>query len=101
MQSRATILGHSIHQMLIVFPLGLLGTSAVFDGAYLATGNPRMAGVSFCMIASGIVGGAAAALFGWIDWSAVPHNTRARSVGLAHGLGNGVVLSLYAASWLL
>ena len=101
MQSGATLLGHSVHQMLIVFPLGLLGTSAVFDGAYLVTGNAGMAYVSFWMIASGLVGGAVAAVFGWADWSKIPRNTRAWSVGLTHGLGNGVVMALYAVSWLL
>ena len=31
MESRAKLLGHPIHQMLIVFPLGLLGSSIIFD----------------------------------------------------------------------
>ena len=30
MESRAKLFGHSIHQMLIVFPLGLLATGVVF-----------------------------------------------------------------------
>ncbi len=29
MESKARLLGHSIHQMLIVFPLGLLATAVV------------------------------------------------------------------------
>jgi uncharacterized membrane protein len=31
MESRAKLLGHPIHQMLIVFPLGLLGMAVIFD----------------------------------------------------------------------
>ena len=31
MESRAKLLGHAIHQMLIVFPLGLLGMAVIFD----------------------------------------------------------------------
>jgi uncharacterized membrane protein len=31
MQSRARLLGHPVHQMLIVFPLGLLATAVIFD----------------------------------------------------------------------
>jgi hypothetical protein len=31
MESRAQLLGHPIHQMLIVFPLGLLAMAVVFD----------------------------------------------------------------------
>jgi hypothetical protein len=42
MESRAKILGHPIHQMLIPFPLGLLGTAVIFDIIYLIWGNPTM-----------------------------------------------------------
>ncbi len=35
MESRATLFGHPIHQMLIVFPLGLLATAVIFDAVYL------------------------------------------------------------------
>ncbi len=31
MEAKARLLGHPIHQMLIVFPLGLLATAVVFD----------------------------------------------------------------------
>jgi uncharacterized membrane protein len=101
MDSRAKILGHSIHQQLIVFPLGLLGTAVIFDIVYLATGNETMAVVAFWVTVAGIVGGFVAAPFGWIDWSGIPRGTRAKSVGLAHGLTNTVVLTLFIASaWL-
>ena len=36
MQSRAKLLGHPIHPMLIVFPLGLLATAVAFDIVGLA-----------------------------------------------------------------
>jgi uncharacterized membrane protein len=101
MESRAKILGHAIHQMLIPFPLGLLSTAVVFDVIYLVWGNPTMATVTYYLIAAGIIGGFAAAPFGWIDWFAIPSNTRAKSVGLIHGLGNVVVLLLFIGSWWL
>jgi uncharacterized membrane protein len=101
MESRAKILGHPVHQMLIVFPLGLLATAVTFDLIYLAGGNTTMATVAYWMIAAGIIGGLAAAPFGWIDWFAIPRATRAKSVGLRHGVGNVVVLLLFAGSWLL
>ena len=101
MESRAKFLGHPVHQMLIVFPLGLLATAVIFDAIYLAGGNPTMATVAYWMIAAGIIGGLAAAPFGWIDWFAIPRGTRAKSVGLWHGAGNVLVLLLFAASWLL
>ena len=101
MESRAKILGHPIHQMLIPFPFGLLGTAAIFDLVYLLWGNPTMATVSYWMIAAGIIGGLVAAPFGLIDWMAIPQGTRARSVGAVHGLGNVLVLLLFAGSWWL
>jgi uncharacterized membrane protein len=101
MESKAKILGHPIHQMLIPFPLGLLATGVAFDVIYLITGNATMATVSHFMILAGLVGGAMAAPFGWIDWFAIPTNTRAKSVGLMHGLGNVVVLVLFICSWWL
>ncbi len=57
--------------------------------------------VAYWMIAAGIIGGAIAAPFGWIDWFAIPTGTRAKSVGLTHGIGNVVVLILFIASWWL
>mgnify|MGYP001281107159 CR=1 FL=1 len=101
MESKAKLLGHPIHQMLIVFPLGLLATAVVFDIIYLITGNPTMGTVAFWMMAAGLIGGLIAAPFGLIDWLAIPRGTRAWSIGLWHGGGNLVVVVLFAISWLL
>ena len=101
MESKAKVLGHPAHQMLIPFPFGLLATAVIFDMIYLVWGNPTMATVAFWMIAAGIVGGLVAAPFGLIDYLAIPQGTRAKSVGLLHGVGNLVVLVLFGLSlWL-
>lgn len=101
MNSKAKLFGHPIHQMLIVFPLGLLATSLVFDIVYQATGNGRWADIAYVMIASGIVGGLVAAVFGLIDWLAIPAATRAKRIGALHGLANVAVVALFVISWLL
>ncbi|MEW6638739.1 MAG: DUF2231 domain-containing protein, partial [Actinomycetota bacterium] len=101
MESRARLFGHPIHPVLIPFPLGLLTTSVVFDVVYLITGDGKWAGISFWMIAAGVVGGLAAAVFGLIDWLAIPSGTRAKRVGLWHGAVNVVMVVLFVASWLL
>ena len=101
MESRAKLLGHAIHPMLVAFPLGLLATAVVFDILYLITDRPGFSVAAAYAIAGGVIGGAAAALFGWIDWFATPPDTRAKRLGLLHGLGNAVVLVLFAISWLL
>jgi uncharacterized membrane protein len=101
MESRAKLFGHSIHQMLIVFPLGLFATSFVFDIISLATRNGGFAEISFWMIAPGLIGGLVAGIFGLIDYVAIPPGTRAKRIGALHGLGNALVTALFAASWLL
>lgn len=101
METRFKLLGHPVHPMLIVFPLGLLATAVIFDALYLVGGNDDLAVFSFWAIAAGIVGGLAAALFGLIDWLAIPSGTRAKQVGLLHGAGNVVIIAMFAVSWLL
>ncbi len=101
MRSRARLLGHSIHQMLIVFPLGLLATSVVIDVIYKGTDNPRWADISYVMIAAGVLTGLVAAVFGLIDWLAIPRGTRAKRIGVFHGLGNVLVVAGFAISWFL
>ena len=101
MRSRAQIKSHPIHPMLIVFPLGLLATAVAFDIVGLSTGDASWFGISFWMIAAGIIGGLLSAVFGLIDWWAIPSGTRAKAIGLWHGLGNVVVVLLFIASWFL
>jgi uncharacterized membrane protein len=101
MESRTKLLGHPIHPMLIVLPLGLLAMAVVFDIIYLVGGDETFADVAFWDITAGIIGGLAAAVFGFIDWLAIPKDTRARRIGLIHGTGNFVIVLLFIASWLL
>jgi uncharacterized membrane protein len=101
MESKAKLLGHPIHPMLIVFPLGLLATAVAFDIVGLSTGDGSWFGISFWMIAAGIIGGLLSAVFGLIDWWAIPSGTRAKAIGLWHGGGNVVVVLLFIASWFM
>lgn len=101
METRFKLLGHPVHPMLIVYPLGLLSAAVIFDVLYVATGNGDLATFSFFALAAGLVGGLAAAAFGLIDWLGLPQGTRARRIGAFHGIGNLVVVGLFAASFLL
>jgi uncharacterized membrane protein len=100
MESRVKLFGHPVHPMLIVYPLGLLSAAVIFDVLYLATKNADFATFSFWAIAAGLVGGLAAAIFGLIDWIAIPKGTRAKRIGAFHGGGNVIVLLLFAVSFL-
>lgn len=101
MESRVKVLGHPVHPMLIVFPFGLLATAVVFDILYLIFNNNSFPVVAYWLIIAGIVGGLISAIFGFIDWLAIPGGTRAKSVGLIHGIGNVVVVVLFAISWFM
>ena len=99
MESKARLLGHPIHQMLIVFPLGLLATAIIFDLIHLATHTTQWSIISYWMIAAGVIGGIIAAIFGVIDWFGIPPRTRAHRLGRIHGIGNVGVVALFAISW--
>ena len=102
MESRVRSLGHSVHPMLVVYPLGLLSTAVIFDIVRLASGHGDPWGVVvFWMIAAGIVGGALAAVVGLIDWLGIPSGTRAKRIGLIHAGSNAAALACFAASWLM
>jgi uncharacterized membrane protein len=101
MESRAKLLGHPVHPMLVVFPLGLLATAVAFDIVGLAQNDSSWFHVSFWMIAAGIIGGLCAAVFGLVDWLAIPRGTRAKRIGLWHGSLNVLVVLLFIGSWLI
>ena len=101
MESRVKLFGHPIHPMLIVFPAGLFTSTVIMDILYLVFRNPVLATIAFYMMIIGIVGGLLAAVFGFIDWSGLPNDSRAKNIGLWHGLGNFVIVVLFAASWFL
>ena len=100
MQSRARFLGHPIHPMLVVIPLGLFIAAAVLDALYYWRGDLLFATISYYNIAGGILGGLLAAVFGLRDWLAIPAGTRAKRIGLFHGVTNVVVVLLFSAVWL-
>lgn len=101
MESKAKLLGHPIHQMLIVFPLGLLATSLVFDLIGVVASIPGLHQAAFYMIAAGVISGLLAAVFGFVDFLAIPNGTRAKRIGALHGGGNVVVVVLFSVSWWL
>ncbi|MEW5849263.1 MAG: DUF2231 domain-containing protein [Myxococcota bacterium] len=99
MDSRVKLLGHPVHPMLIVIPAGLFLVSFIFDLINLSTENADYARAAYLMISAGILGALAAAVFGVIDWFKIPAGTRAKAIGLYHGLGNVVMLLLFIGSF--
>lgn len=101
MEARAKLLGHPIHQMLVVFPLGLLAGSVLFDIIFLVQKTARWADLAYWTMLFGLVGGVVAAVFGALDWSKIPRGTRAYRIGRIHGLGNLLVVVLFGISFAL
>jgi uncharacterized membrane protein len=101
MQSRVRSMGHPVHPMLVVFPLGLFTTAVVFDLVHLLSGNDTFAQVGFWNITAGLVGVLLAAPIGLLDWMAIPAGTRAKRVGAYHGLGNTIVTVIFLLCWLV
>lgn len=104
MRSRVTVLGHPVHQILVMFPIGMLGFGTVADVLARSSGT-RAARLSWSgaarkSIAFGVAGAIAAAPFGLADYLAVPEGTRAKRIGRLHGIGNTLVLGLFGASLL-
>jgi uncharacterized membrane protein len=100
MKARVSVAGHSLHAMLVVFPLGLLATSVAWDICLLATGDPHWGVLSFWTIVAGVIGGLVAAVPGFIDWLGIARGTRARRIGLYHMTLNLIVVGLFVASLL-
>jgi uncharacterized membrane protein len=98
MESRAKLLGHPIHQMLIVFPLGLLGMAVIFDLFAIGMDQGYWSEIALWMMAAGVVTGLLAAPFGFVDWLGIPSGTRAKRIGAVHGIGNVIVVLLFAGS---
>jgi len=101
MESRVKLLGHPVHPMVIVLPLGLFIGAVVFDALALSRGTSIFALVGYWNIAGGILTGLLAAVFGFLDWLAIPSGTRAKRIGLLHGASNVIVVLGFAVAWWL
>jgi uncharacterized membrane protein len=101
MDSRIKLLGHAPHPMLVMFPLGALGFSVASDALHICLGQRRYATAARQALDFSLATAVLAAPFGTIDWLALPSATRARRIGLWHGVGNAALLGLLATSRLL
>lgn len=101
MASRASIGGHPIHPMLIPFPIGLLVFSLIADLIYLWRGNPVWENyIAFYTLLGGIIGAAAAAIPGLIDWATLTDPAAVR-VANWHARVNIIGLVIFVASFYL
>lgn len=94
--------GHPVHPILVTIPIGAWTASLVFDVASRASDDPAAFGRgAYHLIVIGLVGAAAAALFGYLDYRTIPKGTPARRTGVLHLALNSVALLLFLADAVL
>jgi uncharacterized membrane protein len=81
MRTPARFGGHPLHPMLVAFPIGLLVASYAFDLIHLWKGEELWANLAFYDLAAGLIGAAAAAIPGFIDYVSL---TDEKVLPLAH-----------------
>ncbi|MFO0615987.1 MAG: DUF2231 domain-containing protein [Polyangiaceae bacterium] len=102
MYSRAKILGHPIHPMLVGFPIAFYTATLVAYVAYAITGHTSLFHIGVVANCAGVAGAALAAIPGFIDWAfGVPTGHPAKITGLKHVLLNVGALSLFTLDAIL
>jgi uncharacterized membrane protein len=101
MASRASILKHPIHPMLVPFPIALWIFSLISDIVYgFGWGGPIWNDMAFYTMAGGIVGGLAAAVPGLIDYYSMTDPGPAK-IAKIHMILNVTIVGLFLVNlWL-
>jgi len=95
------LIGHSPHTAIVSLPIGALAVSNVSDGLAVLTGDRRFDAAARVSMAVGLVGAAGAVVTGLRDYSFIDKDKPSHEVATSHGLGNALVGSLFAASYIL
>lgn len=98
MASKASIAGHPIHPMLVVFPIGLWVFSLVSDFIFLATGDPTWRATALYTMGGGIIGALAAAVPGLIDLLSI-RDPAIRRIGIRHMVLNLTIVVLFVINF--
>lgn len=97
--SKATIMGHPIHPMIVGFPIAFYTTGVVTLIAYATTRNPFWFQASMYLWFAGVGTAMLAALFGVVDlFAGVPRRSKARRTGIKHMALNVLGLAAFAAA---
>jgi uncharacterized membrane protein len=97
MASKASIMGHPVHPMLIPFPLALWVFSFIADVLYLLRGDMVWVVLAKYTLAGGILGGLLAAVPGLIDWLALKSG-EVKNIANWHARLNVIALLIFAVS---
>ena len=102
MKSKAVLLGHPVHQMLIPFPIAFLTGTVVFDAAGWIGDAPSLWITGAYLGLAGIATAVLAAVPGTIDYFfTVPPRSSAATRATRHMLANLSAVALFAVAWWL
>ena len=101
MGSRASLLKHPIHPMLVPFPIALWSFSLISDAVYgLGWGGTLWNEIAFYTMAGGIVGALAAAVPGLTDYLSMSDQETSK-IAKTHMIVNLMVVGIFIADlWL-
>jgi uncharacterized membrane protein len=101
MRTPASVAGHPLHTMLIVFPVGLLIFSLICDLCSLGSANPATwATVALYRMVGGFIGALVAAVPGLIDLLSLT-DPQIKKIAIIHMSINLAVVALFAVNiWL-
>ena len=95
---KSTIAGHPLHPVLIAAPAALLPFACILDLMHRATGDERYREAAYFSLVGGLVGGAAAATAGIMDYLTIAPGTEVKRTANTHALLNTGAMALTAAS---
>lgn len=88
--------GHPVHPILVTLPIGAWVCSFIFDLVSYGSSEPRSWSVgAMWLVLVGVVGAAAAAVFGVLDLLNLPRHTAAFSTGRLHAILNSTALVIF------
>lgn len=102
MDSKASIMGHPIHPMLVMFPLGLFPVALLFDVIWVVTGDVLWLTFASWLLAIGVVTTLVAMVPGFIDYRSTvrPHDA-ARPTATKHMITGLVTFAIFAVALLV
>jgi nitrite reductase/ring-hydroxylating ferredoxin subunit/uncharacterized membrane protein len=99
-RSKAVLLGHPLHPMLIPFPVAFLSGSVGFDVMARLNDSPSMWATGGHLLSAGIVTALLAAVPGFIDFLyTVPPASSGRTRAIRHMAANLTAVALFTAAW--
>lgn len=94
--------GHPFHPILVTVPIGAWTAALVFGIVSRFVDDPTVfAEGGRWLVAIGVVGALVAAVFGFIDFLAIPSGTRARRTAWTHMVLNLTTTAVFVVVWFL